>query len=226
MRARAKGWCLRQHDQPVLGHALPEMEDGDLEMRGGRLILYRTGDEVKANPSQAGYTYLYVQSRSVQYEDQAKTKEEKSARKSLEEASWRRNSSTSPSIHQGIYFQMEKQIDETLGVVPRRQDCQGKFADSGPSFGKLKEGIQEVRQVSTAASKEARDGTRSGDGQKPRPKAEGAGERRSRVLAEAGSAKLRHRTRPAEPEDRRGAIANGCRRRFAAQTRPLQLAPT
>src|SRR5205814_7269951 len=47
-----------------------------------------------------------------------------------------------------FYFEMEKQIDQTLGVLPALdKTCQEKFADAAPSFGKLKDGIQEVRQV-------------------------------------------------------------------------------
>lgn len=199
----------------------PEMEDGDLEMRSGPIefITARLVTPVKGLAlSEAGYTYFqYVQSRSVQYEDQAKTKEEKSAReKALKEGKLAPELFDKSFVEtpKAFYFQMEKQIDETLGVVPALdKTCQEKFADSGPSFGKLKEGIQEVRQVvhsllqkkretepdpvevvEAPPSEEAVEGApgeeAAGSG--------GGGDLQSFVIGRA----------PAEPAERREAIAN------------------
>ena len=133
----------------------PELEDGDAEQRtapldwlGSRLIV-----AVKSVPlCQDGYNFLqYKDSRTVGFEDQAQSKEQKAAReKALKEGK------LAPEIFdksfvetpKAFYADLEKQFDASVAAVAALDEaCQQKFADAGPGFGRLSEGLTEVRQV-------------------------------------------------------------------------------
>jgi type VI secretion system protein ImpA len=133
----------------------PELEDGDAEQRaapldwlGTRLII-----SVKSVPlCQDGYNFLqYKDSRVVGFEDQAQTKEQKAAReKALKEGK------LAPEIFdksfaetpKAFYAGLEKQCDAAVaGVAALNETCQAKFTDSAPGFGRLSEGLTEVRQL-------------------------------------------------------------------------------
>jgi type VI secretion system protein ImpA len=133
----------------------PELEDGDAEQRaapldwlGTRLIV-----SVKSVPlCQDGYNFLqYKDSRVVGFEDQAQTKEQKAAReKALKEGKlapeiFDKSFAESPKA---FYAGLEKQCDAAVaGVAALNEACQTKFADSAPGFGRLSEGLTEVRQL-------------------------------------------------------------------------------
>ncbi len=133
----------------------PEVEDGELEDRAAPFewINSRLVPAVKGLPlTLEGQDFFgYKQSRTVQYEDQAKTKEEKAAReKQLKEGKlapevFDKAFVETPKV---FYSGLEKSIDETLETVEAlNQTCHEKFADAAPSFTTLKEGILEFRQV-------------------------------------------------------------------------------
>jgi type VI secretion system protein ImpA len=133
----------------------PELEDGDAEQRaapldwlGSRLIV-----AVKSVPlCRDGYNFLqYKDSRVVGFEDQAKSKEQKASReKALKEGK------LAPEIFdksfvetpKAFYADLEKQFDASIaGVAALDEICKLRFADSAPGFGKLGEGLTEVRQL-------------------------------------------------------------------------------
>jgi type VI secretion system protein ImpA len=133
----------------------PELDDGDAEQRaapldwlGSRLIV-----AVKSVPlCRDGYNFLqYKDSRTVTYEDQAQSKEQKTAReKALKEGK------LAPEIFdksfaetpKAFYAGLEKQFDATLASVAALDEtARQKFGDVAPGFGRLKEGLAEVRQV-------------------------------------------------------------------------------
>jgi type VI secretion system protein ImpA len=133
----------------------PELDDGDAEQRaapldwlGSRLIV-----AVKSVPlCRDGYNFLqYKDSRTVAFEDQAQSKEQKTAReKALKEGKlapevFDKSFAETPKA---FYAGLEKQFDATLASVGALDEtAQQKFGDVAPGFGRLKEGLAEVRQV-------------------------------------------------------------------------------
>ena len=133
----------------------PEVEDGDLEERAAPLVWL--GDRlivsIKSVPlCRDGYNFLhYKDSRVVGFEDQATSKDQKAAReKALKEGK------LAPEIFdksfvetpKAFYLDLEKQFDASLAAVKALgETCDQKFGDSSPGFGKLSEGLTEVRQV-------------------------------------------------------------------------------
>ena len=95
--------------------------------------------------------YAYKASRSVGYETDAKTKEQKLARdKSLKEGK------LAPEIFdksfgetpKSFYAKAEKDLDACLSNLTHLDAaCQERFTDESPAFGKLKTALEEVRQV-------------------------------------------------------------------------------
>jgi type VI secretion system protein ImpA len=133
----------------------PELEDGDAEQRaapldwlGSRLIV-----AVKSVPlCHDGYNFLqYKDSRVVGFEDQAQSKEQKAAReKALKEGK------LAPEIFdksfvetpKAFYADQEKQFDAAVAAVAALDEtCQQKFGAAAPGFGRLSEGLTEVRQL-------------------------------------------------------------------------------
>ena len=133
----------------------PELEDGDTELRaapldwiGTKLVL-----PIKSVPlCRDGFHFIvYKDSRTVGYEDQATSKDQKAAReKALKEGK------LAPEIFdksfvetpKAFYGDLEKQFDASLeGVRTLDEVCQEKFAAAAPSLGRLKDGLVEVRQV-------------------------------------------------------------------------------
>jgi type VI secretion system protein ImpA len=133
----------------------PPVEDGDLEDRLAPLewVGKNLAPSLRnLDLTDAGHAYFqYKESRRIQYEDQAKSKEEKAAReKSLKEGR------LAPEIFdksfaetpKSFYANFEKALDasvqamETLDAVSRE-----KFGDQAPSYTPLKDAALEVRQV-------------------------------------------------------------------------------
>ncbi len=133
----------------------PEAEDGDLE---DRLVVLeflpkKLPAAMKNLPlCDAGIDFFeYKKSRTVQYEDQAKSKEEKAAReKALKEGKlppevFDKSFAETPKA---FYAGLEQQLDASLESVQGLDGvCQEKFQDEAPTFGPLKDAIAEVRQV-------------------------------------------------------------------------------
>lgn len=133
----------------------PELDEGDAEQRaapldwlGSRLIV-----SVKSVPlCHDGYNFLqYKESRVVGFEDQAQSKEQKTAReKALKEGK------LAPEIFdksfvetpKAFYADQEKQFDAAVAAVTALDEiCKNKFTDLAPGFGRLSEGLTEVRQL-------------------------------------------------------------------------------
>lgn len=133
----------------------PEVDDGDAEQRaapldwlGTRLIV-----AIKSVPlCGEGYNFLqYKDSRTVGFEDQAQTKDQKAAREKL-----LKEGKLAPEIFdksfvetpKAFYADQERQFDTAIaGVAALNEACQQKFAGAAPGFGRLSEGLTEVRQV-------------------------------------------------------------------------------
>ena len=133
----------------------PEIEDGDAEMRatplewiGGTLDF-----PVRSVPlTKDGFGWTkHQESRTVGFEDQAKSDNEKKARQKLLAAG-----KLAPEDFQkafvetpkAFYLLAEKNLDGCLGELGQLdQLCQDKFGEAGPGFGKLRTSLEEVRHV-------------------------------------------------------------------------------
>jgi type VI secretion system protein ImpA len=134
----------------------PQVEDGDLEDRVTPLewIASNLLIPVKRIPlCRDGYDFFaYKDSRTVEYEEAAKTKDKKALReKALKDGKlapelFDKSFSETPKA---FYLDLEKQFDTTLAAVHRLDEvCVVKFGDqTAPSFTKLRETLQEVRHV-------------------------------------------------------------------------------
>ncbi len=133
----------------------PVVEDGDLEDRSIVLdfLPKKLPPSVKnLGLCDAGYDFFaYKDSRKIQYEDQAKSKEERTAReKALKEGrlapeAFDKSFAETPKA---LYVNLEKQLDAALESLKALDAaCQEKFHEEGPSYGPLRDGIAEVRQV-------------------------------------------------------------------------------
>lgn len=132
----------------------PPIEDGDLELRAGPLDFLAAGLEMplKTRPlTKAGYDWLkYKESRGVGYEDQVKTDKERKARqekiddeKKLPPEVFDKAFVETPKA---FYAQAEKDLDGCLQALKELTEISDqKFGDSGPSLGKLKVALEEVR---------------------------------------------------------------------------------
>ncbi len=152
------------HDGLALCHGLvdgfwdtlyPAKEDDDLELRAMPLewIGSRLDVPVKSVAlCKDGYNfYQHKDSREVLPEDQAKTKEQKAQRdKALKDGKlapeiFDRSFGETPKA---FYAGAEKELDGCLEVLKGLNElCDAKFGDGGPSFGKLKTAIEDVRRL-------------------------------------------------------------------------------
>jgi type VI secretion system protein ImpA len=133
----------------------PLVEDGDLELRAAPLdwIGLKLDDPVRNSPlNREGHGWhQYSQSRTVGYEDQAKTQDQKKKRdKTLAEGKlapelFDKSFTETPKA---FYLELEKQLDASLESLKALGAlCDEKFGDSSPSFGKLNTALTEVRHV-------------------------------------------------------------------------------
>ena len=195
----------------------PELEDGDAEQRaapldwlGSRLIV-----GIKSVPlCRDGYNFLqYKDSRTVGFEDQAQSKEQKAAReKALKEVK------LAPEIFdksfvetpKAFYADLEKQFDASVAAVAALNEiCQRTFADAAPGFGRLSEGLTEVRQLVHSLLQKKRetepDPVEEAPAESPEVAAEGT---EGAETAEAGGLSIGLGSHvSAEPAERREAIA-------------------
>jgi type VI secretion system protein ImpA len=133
----------------------PVIEDGDRELRArplswiGSMLDY----PLRSAPIvTAGYSYLtYKDSRTVGYEDQAKTDKDRKARSTMIDGG-----KLAPEVFdkgfgetpKAFYLQAEKDLDGCLEVLASLESfCDEKFEDDAPSFGKLKTALTDVRHV-------------------------------------------------------------------------------
>jgi type VI secretion system protein ImpA len=133
----------------------PPLEDGDPELRAAPLDWMGSGLEIplKNTPLvRAGYDWLKLkESRTVGYEDQAKTDKDKKARaKLLAEGKLAPEAFDKAFVEtpKTFYVQAEKDLDSCLVALKNLDDlCTAKFGDAAPSLGKLKIALEEVRHA-------------------------------------------------------------------------------
>jgi type VI secretion system protein ImpA len=131
----------------------PPIEDGDLELRTGPLEFLGTALDIplKSRPlAKAGYDWFkYKESRAVGYEDPNKSDKERKARQQKIDAGKLAPEAFDKSFAEtpkAFYFQAEKDLDVCLLALKSLDElCDEKFGSSGPSLGKLKSAIEEVR---------------------------------------------------------------------------------
>ena len=134
----------------------PPIEDGDLELRVGPLEFLGTGLDIalRSRPlTKAGYDWFkYKESRAVGYEDQVKSDKERKARqqkideeKKLAPEVFDKAFVETPKV---FYSQAEKDLDACLKALKSLDEvCDEKFGSSGPSLGKMKTALEEVRHT-------------------------------------------------------------------------------
>jgi type VI secretion system protein ImpA len=133
----------------------PQLEDGDAEQRVNVLDWINTRLELPLKSvaiCRDGYNfYQHKDSRLVLSEDEAKTKEQKAGReKALKEGKlapeiFNRSFGETPKA---FYAEAEKALDGCIGTLGALDKvCGEKFTDTAPSFGKLKNALDEVRHV-------------------------------------------------------------------------------
>ncbi len=133
----------------------PALEDGDAELRAAPLdwVGSKLETAVKDAPLNAkGHSwYKFKESRAVGYEAQAQTDQAKKARdKSLKEGKLAPEAfdQAFAETPKAFYLQSEKALDGCLKTVAELgKICDEKFADNGPSFGKLTSALTEVRHT-------------------------------------------------------------------------------
>ena len=136
----------------------PQVEDGDAEFRAGPLewMGSRLDVAVKSAPlTRDGYSFLQQkESRTVGFEDQAKSKEQKAARDTA-----LKEGKLAPEIFdksftetpKAFYAEGEKSLDGCLASLSRLDEvCREKFGEVAPNFGRLKSALEEVRHANHA----------------------------------------------------------------------------
>lgn len=133
----------------------PVMEDGDKELRSNLLSWIGSALDfpLRSVPLvSAGYSWFaFKDSRLVGFEDQAKTDKDRKARNKLIE-----DGKIPPEVFdkafaetpKPFYLTAEKDLDACLKALEDLEKfCNEKFEDDAPAFGKLKNGLTEVRQT-------------------------------------------------------------------------------
>lgn len=134
----------------------PEIEDGDAESRGAPLGFVGTKLDIalKLVPvvEKVRYNLLdYQQSRTLGYEDQAKTDEAKKNRaQSIKEGKLTPEAfdKAFEETPKKFYLQSEQDLDaclQTLGQL--KKACDEKFGNEGPSFGPLQSTLEAERHL-------------------------------------------------------------------------------
>jgi type VI secretion system protein ImpA len=192
----------------------PVIEDGDRELRATPLewVGSKLDLPVRSSPITAqGYSLIiYKESRVVGFEDQVKTDKERAARAKQIAAG-----KIAPEVFdksfadtpKAFYLQAEKELDGSIEALDTLEKyCDEQFEDDAPSFGKLRDGLKEVRQVVHTLLQKKRE--KEPDPVEPEPVAEGAADGTQEggeggAVAAGGIAGYGS----AEPADRRQAVA-------------------
>ena len=133
----------------------PVIEDGDRELRAKPLSWIGTSLDFALRSAplvDAGYSWFtYKDSRLVGYEDQTKTDKDRKARSKLIE-----EGKIPPEVFdkafaetpKAFYLTAEKDLDACLKALEElEKSCNEKFEEDAPAFGRLKNGLTEVRQT-------------------------------------------------------------------------------
>jgi type VI secretion system protein ImpA len=133
----------------------PPIEDGDLDLRAGPLDWLGNAIDIPLKSAPlvaAGYDWFkYKESRTVGYEEQTKNEKERKVREQkiaegkLAPEAFDKAFAETPKA---FYVQSEKELDACLQVLKSLDEaCDAKFGNSGPSLGKLKSALEEVRHT-------------------------------------------------------------------------------
>ncbi len=133
----------------------PPIEDDDLELRAGPLEFLANSLDIplKSRPlTKKGFDWFkYKESRAVGYAEQPKTDKEREAREQkIAEGKLTPEDFDAAFVEtpKAFYFQSEKDLDSTLLALQGLDEVSDeKFGNSGPSFGKLKTSLEEVRHT-------------------------------------------------------------------------------
>jgi type VI secretion system protein ImpA len=215
----------------------PPLEDGDEEPRMAHLEWISSTLEIplKSVPlTRDGHNWFkYKESRTVGYEDQVKGDKEKKLR-----AQRVAEGKLTPELFdksfvetpKAFYLQSEKDLDRCLKALADLDElCGQKFTSSRPTFSKLQNGLEEVRQVVHALLEKKRE-------TEPDPVEEIAPQPSAEAVATGALAAPGAVSAPAsvsfsvmtssEPPDRREAIASVARAAaFLRKREPFSPAP-
>jgi len=197
----------------------PPIEDGDLELRAGPLEFVGTGLDfaLKSRPlSKAGYDWFkYKESRAIGYDDASKSDKERKAREEkIAEGKLAADVFDKSFVEtpKAFYFQGEKDLDGCLATLQSLNEiCDEKFGNSGPSLGKLKTSLEEVRHSVHQLLEKKRE--TEPDPVEAVPSADGtvAGAAAGAVSSGGGPGITISVLTSSEPADRRDAIATVAR---------------
>jgi type VI secretion system protein ImpA len=217
----------------------PEKEEDDLELRampldwiGSRLDVPLKGVAL----CRAGYNFFqHKDSRGLPAEEEAKTKEQKAEReKALKDGKlmpevFDRSFGETPKA---FYAEGEKTLDGCLAVLKSLDElCDGKFGAAGPSFGKLRTGLEDVRHVMHGFLQKKREFEPDPVEEAPAPDAETSPPAEGAPAAAAGGTAaaldLTYAMKAsAEPADRSAAIRNvAAAAQFLRKREPYSPAP-
>jgi type VI secretion system protein ImpA len=202
----------------------PEIEDGDAEMRAAPLdwVGGRLDRAVKDVPlTRGGYSWLaYKESRKVPTEAEAgestpkaEAREAAVAEGKLTPEEFDKSFESSPKAY---YVQLAADFDAALESLQALDElCGEKFQDVAPSFGPLRQTLDEVKQavrifLQKKREKEPDEPVEGADAEAVEPEAEAAWD--ATPVAQAGGAAPARARKPggalsAEPADRDDAIA-------------------
>jgi type VI secretion system protein ImpA len=133
----------------------PLIEDGDAEVRARPLNWMGSTFEIPVKSialTAAGYDWLkYKESRTVGYEEQAKTDAEKKKRNAMLAGGKLAPETFDKAFDEtpkSFYAKSEKDLDSCLSVLGGLEKlCDEKFGDAAPSFSRLKSSLTEVRHT-------------------------------------------------------------------------------
>lgn len=159
----------------------PEVEDGDLELRAAPLewIGTRFDDPLRKAPlAKAGYGfYKYKESRSIGYEEDAADND---AKREAREAAIQDGKLTAEDFDRAFaetakdfYQRAVEHLDGCLeSLESLRSLSDEKFGEFAPSFGKLREALQEVRHTANMLYQKKRELAGETDAPPPEPEEE------------------------------------------------------
>ncbi|HXA56254.1 MAG TPA: type VI secretion system protein TssA [Candidatus Acidoferrum sp.] len=133
----------------------PPIDDGDLELRAAPLDWLGSAIDftVRNVPiTRAGYGFVkYKESRTVGYEAQVSGEKERTQRETrIKEGKLTPEDFDKAFVEtpKAFYVQCEKDLDGCLEALKNLDEtCDEKFGNAGPSFGKLKTALEEIRHT-------------------------------------------------------------------------------
>jgi type VI secretion system protein ImpA len=199
----------------------PEIDDGDVGMRASPIewAANRVAAILRESPiTRDGLNYYqYKDSRSIGYEADAQSNENKAKQREQAIAEGKPTAEDFDKSFGGTpkawYVQMEASIQASLEETESLQVfCEEKYGDDGPAFGKIRTSLEEVGQVVTSLLNEKRKTEPDAPSaeetvEEPEPEAEASFEAEA-VAEGAPAAKARSgKTQTLEPADKDDAYA-------------------